>query len=143
MTSQSQVNTDVLLVFHFILQSLEATGSPPCLLYQFMQSFICPSEIIYEEIVFNWRPIDKVIRHGHAVNDMVKDFFPMRLRVWSYSSPTIVMRTGETFFVRPGSMHYCTEVSESGHSEGHLDHTPTVQGALLPDALATFLHGKE
>ena len=113
MTSQSQVNTGALLVFHFILQSLEATGSPPHLLYQFMQSFICPSEIIYEEIVFNMETYDKVISHGCAVNDMVK-------QLSSHGAQHVVIfitnhcdQDRGDLFVSPGSCVTMTEVSES------------------------------
>src|SRR5882724_3878510 len=96
MSSRSQVSTDNLLVLHFILQSLDGTGSPAHLLSQYMQRFICPSNVIYEEMVFNMCTNEQVINHGCAVNDMAKCLLPMMLNVWSYSSPTILMMSAET-----------------------------------------------
>src|SRR5882724_10009722 len=64
MTSQSQVNIDNLLVLHFILQSIDGTGSPAHLLYQYMQGFIHPSHVVYEEMVLNMENHEQVINNA-------------------------------------------------------------------------------
>src|SRR5712664_3870642 len=63
---------DYLLVLHFILQCLDGNGSPAHLLYQYMQGFIHPSEVVYEEISFNLETFEQVINHGHAMNEMAQ-----------------------------------------------------------------------
>lgn len=113
MTSRSQVNTDTLLVLHFILQSIDGMGSPAHLLYQYMQGFIRPSQVVYEEMVFNMETQEQVINHGHAVNDMAKRLSSTEAR------RVVIFITNHShdlsgdLFVSPGSCATVTEVSES------------------------------
>jgi len=113
MTSRSQVNTDNLLVFHFILQSIESIGSPPSLLYHYMQGLIRPGAMIYEEIVFNMGTHEQVINHGRAVNDIVQRLSSNEARRVVIFITNHSHDTSGDLFVSPGSCATVTEVSES------------------------------
>ena len=115
MTSQSQVCTDGLLILHFILESLDGIGSPAQLLYQYMRSFISPSAIVYEEVIFNMGSADQVVSHGCAMNQLME-------RLSSNQAEWVVIfitnhshdDTGD-LFVGPVSCAPVVEVSESWH----------------------------
>src|SRR6266481_8167456 len=59
MTSHSQVSSDSLLILHFILENLEAIGSPTRLLYEYIQAFIAHNDVAFEEVVFNLGDIER------------------------------------------------------------------------------------
>jgi len=112
MTSQSQVSMDDLLILHFILQCLDGIGSPPHLLYQYMQGFIHASGVVYEEISFNLETLEQVINHGHAMNKMAQ-------RLSSNKTQHVVIFIANhsdedrgDLFVSPGSCTTVVEVSE-------------------------------
>ena len=113
MSSRSQVSTDNLLVLHFILQSLDGTGSPAHLLSQYMQGFICPSKVIYEEMVFNMGTNEQVINHGCAVNDMAKHLSANDAQCVVIFITNHSHDVSGDLFVSPGLCATMTEVSES------------------------------
>ena len=113
MTSRSQVCMDDLLVLHFILQCLDGNGSPAHLLYQYMQAFIHPSEVVYEEITFNLETLEQVINHGHTMNEMTKCLSSNQIqRVVIFITNHSDEDRGD-LFVSPGSCATVAEVSES------------------------------
>jgi len=112
MTSQSQVSTDDLLVLHFILQSLDGIGSPPHLLYQYMQGLIHASGVVYEEISFNLETLEQVVNHGHAMNEMAQRLSSNKTqRVVIFITNHSDEDRGD-LFVSPGSCATVAEVSE-------------------------------
>ncbi len=118
MTSRSQVSADDLLVFHFILESVEGIGSPAQLLFQFMQAFIWPSAIVYEELIFNMGSNDQLVNHDRTVNEMLH-------RLSSNQAQCVVIfitnhshdLTGD-LFVSPASCATVDEVSQSWQLSG-------------------------
>src|SRR5882724_12001008 len=113
MSSRSQVSTDNLLVLHFILQSIDGTGSPAHLLSQYMQGFIFPSKVVYEEMVFNMGTHEQVINHGRAVNDMAKCLSANDARCVVIFITNHSHDISGDLFVSSGLCATVTEVSES------------------------------
>ena len=72
MTSHSQVSSDSLLILHFILESLEASGSPAHLLYENMKMFIAPDDMALEEVVFNLCDVVRQDAHEQEINQLVQ-----------------------------------------------------------------------
>src|SRR5882724_4462130 len=112
MTSQYQVSTDDLLILHFILQCLDGIGSPPHLLYQYMQGFIHASGVVYEEISFNLETLDQVINHGHAMNKMAQHLSSNKTQRVVIFIMNNSDEDGGDLFVSPGSCATVAEVSE-------------------------------
>jgi hypothetical protein len=71
MTSHSQVCSDHLIILHFILESLDPIGSPACLLYQYIQSFIDDDNVTYEEVMFNFGDIKKHVAHQVTMEQLL------------------------------------------------------------------------
>jgi hypothetical protein len=113
MTSRSQVSSDDLLVLHFILESLEGIGSPARLLHQYMQAFIQPSAIVYEEVVFNMGSVDQLASYGRKVNELVQHLSSNGAqRVVIFITNHSHEITGD-LFVAPAACAPVAEVSES------------------------------
>ena len=63
MTSHSQVSSDSLLILHFILESLEAIGSPTHMLHEYIQALIACDDVAFEEVMFNLGDIEQHAAH--------------------------------------------------------------------------------
>jgi len=129
MTSQSQVSTDDLLILHFILQCLDSIGSPPHLLYQYMQGFIHTSGVVYEEISFNLETLEQVINPlGMPMNEMAQHLSSNKTQC------VVIFIMNHSDEDRGTSLSHQVHVPlwwrsvSCGHSERLLDHTPTVHG---------------
>ena len=72
MTSRSQVSSDSLLILHFILELLEASGSPACLLYKYMKTFIVSDDVVLEEVMFNLCDVARQGTHEKQINQLVQ-----------------------------------------------------------------------
>ena len=96
-----------------MLESMDGTGSPAQLLFQFMQAFIQPSAIVYEELIFNMGSNDQQVNHDRMVNEMLH-------RLSSNQAQCVVIfitnhshdDTGD-LFVLPDSCVTVAEVSQS------------------------------
>jgi len=87
---------------------------------------------------------EQAINHWCAVNDMAKCLSSIEAQCVVIFITNHSHDLSGDLFVSPGSCATVTEVWLShDQSEGHIDHMPQFMGALLPNAFATFLHGKE
>ena len=72
MTSCSQVSSNSLLILYFILENLEAIGSPTRLLYKYIRAFIAHDDVAFEEVMFNLGDIEQCAAHEHVINQLVQ-----------------------------------------------------------------------
>ena len=113
MNSKLQVSSDELLVLHFLLQSVEGIGSPARLLFNYMQAFIHPCGVVYEEVVFNMECPEQAVNHGRAMVELID-------HLSCHNAQCVVIFitnhshdcTGD-LFISPGLCVTVTEVSDS------------------------------
>ena len=96
-----------------MLESMDGTGSPAQLLFQFMQAFIQPSAMVYEGLIFNMGSHDQLVCHENTVIEMVNQLSSNRAQcvvifITNYSHDD----TGD-LFVLPDSCITVAEVSQS------------------------------
>src|SRR5882724_4621571 len=65
-------------------------------------------------------------------------YLPIRPNVWSFSSQTILMRTGGTSLSHQVHVPLWKRSVSSGHSERLHDHTPTVHGCPFTQRICHF-----
>lgn len=70
MTAQSHVSNEGLTILHFILDTLDSTGSPAKLMVEFMGAYLAPSLILYEEIPVNFSDRAKIALHGRKIREL-------------------------------------------------------------------------
>jgi hypothetical protein len=70
MTAQSHVSNEGLTILHFILDTLDSTGSPAKLVAEFMRAYLAPSLILYEEISVNFSDRAKIALHARKFREL-------------------------------------------------------------------------
>jgi hypothetical protein len=70
MTAQSHVSNEGLTILHFILDTLDSTGSPAKLVAEFMWAYLAPSLILYEEISVNFSDRAKIALHARKFREL-------------------------------------------------------------------------
>src|SRR5882672_6249728 len=104
---------DNLLILHFILQCLDGNGSPAHFLYQYMQGFIHPSEVVHEEISFNLETLEQVVNNEQAMSEMAQCLSSNKIQC------VVIFITNHSdedrgdLFLSPGSCATVAEVSGS------------------------------
>jgi hypothetical protein len=78
LTSQSEVNAEVLIVVHFKLEGAQSTGTIPNILSTFLKDFLVPGTCHFHEVVFNFsRPNHEVVHQARldALSSIFRYFY--------------------------------------------------------------------
>ncbi|KAG2740213.1 hypothetical protein P692DRAFT_20753649 [Suillus brevipes Sb2] len=70
-TSRSQVCSDAILILHFVLETLNPSGSPAHLMPLILEPYRLKDNIRSQEIIFNIGMPEKVNKHIKFMKDLV------------------------------------------------------------------------
>jgi hypothetical protein len=73
LTASSQIITEPLLFFHFILASIHPGGSPARLASELLTVFLPTASFVFQEIVFDLSTDDLASKHASNLIRFVKD----------------------------------------------------------------------
>jgi len=72
MTSKSRVLYEPLLILHFVLQGIDAAGTPPILVDHYLRGYLPRNQLHYREVTFNFSTEDGIRAHAAEMGRTVK-----------------------------------------------------------------------
>jgi hypothetical protein len=74
MAIRSRVLAEPLLILHFVLKGIDASGTPPVIVDHYLQAYLPRDQLHYREVRFDFSTDDGIITHATEMGMMVKGF---------------------------------------------------------------------
>ena len=74
MAIRSRVLAEPLLILHFVLKGIDASGTPPVIVDHYLQAYLPRDQLHYREVRFDFSTDDGIEAHAVEMGMMVEGF---------------------------------------------------------------------